>query len=83
MTEPKIHNILGVDIKCLSWSIEVNEHLLYYETPEDHYSSSDLEDVDASLDIISLRVYQRTPVGFVHIICNTIEELIEELKKGL
>jgi len=83
MNEPKIVNILGVDVKCLTYSLNYNDHLNYYYTPEENYSEEDLEGIDTSKDIYQLQIYPRTPVGFIRITANSIEELQEELKKGI
>ena len=78
---PKIHSIIGVDVSCVSWSLEVNEHLICYEPPEEYYDEEDLAGLDTSLDIYCLRWYPYTPVGHCTILANNIVDLLNILKE--
>ena len=81
MTQPKIHNILGVDIKCLTWSLSCNDHLGSYATIEEYYNKDELEGLDTSetADIYRLQIYEHTPVGFTLFTSNSLPNLIKEL----
>ena len=83
MTEPKIHNILGVEIKCLTYNLYCNAHLNSYATIEEYYDSDELIgcNTDENSDIYQLQIYEHTPIGFWMITANTIDELISELKE--
>lgn len=81
MTQPKIHNILGVDIKCLNWTLSCNEHLGSYSSIEEYYDADELSGIntDESQDIYQLQIYENTPVGFVMFTANSLPNLIIEL----
>jgi len=78
---PKVHDILGVKVSCISWSISCNEHLEYYDDPEGYYDTDELKGLDLTKDIYLLRYYPNTPVGFCRISANTITELLSKLKE--
>ena len=83
MVEPKIHNILGVNVKCLTYCILCNEHLNYYQTIDEYYDKDSICDINTSLDddVIQLQIYEHTPIGRTEYIANSIDDIILELKK--
>lgn len=85
MNDPKMHNLLGVEVKCLSWNIMCNQHLNCYMSIDEYYEKDELIGVDTSegADIIQMQIYQSTPVGFILLTANTLLEIQEELKKGI
>lgn len=85
MIQPKIHNILGIEVKCLTWNLFCNQHLNVYDTIEGYYEPDEIEGLNTSegADIFQLQIYQNTPVGFILITTNSLPEMQEELKKGI
>lgn len=80
--EPRVHNVFGIDLTCISWTLELNQHLVYYEKVEDYYDNAiDMEGINPELDIYEFSWYPNTPVGHCTILGNTIEEILLKLLK--
>lgn len=74
-------DIIGIKVRCMSWSLEYNEHLVYYETPENYYTNID-NIIDFSKPIIVVRIYYITAVGFMEFYSNTLQEMQVLIKEA-
>ena len=75
------HTILGVTIPCVSWTIDVNEHLVYYDVPEIYYKDDEYFEL---LDLTSaiyyrVTIYANSPCGFYSIVASTEADMVKLL----
>ena len=74
-------DVVGIKVRCMSWSLEYNEHHLYHEAPSTYYN--DLEDsIDIELPIIALRIYYISSVGFMQFYSNTMQDMQEQIREA-
>ena len=70
---PLLHNILGVPIKCVSWTMDVNEHLVCYGVPSVYYKDDEYFELLDLTNTVYYRVtiYANSPAGFYSIVSDS------------
>jgi hypothetical protein len=85
--------VAWLDANTLAWSVEVNEHKLYYDSAAerlarmrslDIFEEDDPQEAMVAADrIVEARAYPTTPVGFVQVADVTVEAALRRLVDGL
>lgn len=77
------HNILGVDVKCIGWDLEVNSHRTVELEALEYYDEEELKGLDLTKDIYQLSLYYKPQPFSINdykcLTANSIEALKEQL----